>query len=182
MCAAALSAAALGCSTAQTSTAPTATPTPGFHAAARPIDSALAAEMTGSSWREGCPVPLEDLRLVELAYRDFAGAQQQGELVVHRDVLDDVTSGFRQLYDAGFPIRSMRRVDAYGSSDDGSMAADNTSAFNCRTKPDRRRNGRCTPTAGPSTSTPLRTRTSAGPRCSRRPEARGWIAPTYVPA
>ena len=31
-----------------------------------------------------------------------------------------------------FPLRTVRPVTAYGSSDDRSMAADNTSAFNCR--------------------------------------------------
>ena len=31
-----------------------------------------------------------------------------------------------------FPIRRMRPIDAYRGSDDRSMAADNTSAFNCR--------------------------------------------------
>ena len=33
---------------------------------------------------------------------------------------------------ARFPIRSLRTVDEFGGSDDDSMAADNTSAFNCR--------------------------------------------------
>ena len=39
---------------------------------------------------------------------------------------------FQKLYDARFPIRRMVLVDAYGGSDDASVVADNTSAFNCR--------------------------------------------------
>jgi D-alanyl-D-alanine carboxypeptidase-like protein len=39
---------------------------------------------------------------------------------------------FRSLFVARFRIRRMHLVDAYGGSDDRSMAADNTSAFNCR--------------------------------------------------
>ena len=39
---------------------------------------------------------------------------------------------FRRLYAARFPIHGMRRSRVYGGSDDRSMAADNTSAFNCR--------------------------------------------------
>ena len=39
---------------------------------------------------------------------------------------------FRRLYEERFPIRRMRLVDRYGADDDRSMAADNTSAFNCR--------------------------------------------------
>ena len=39
---------------------------------------------------------------------------------------------FRTLYSARFPIRRVEPVDAFKGSDDKSMAADNTSAFNCR--------------------------------------------------
>jgi poly-gamma-glutamate synthesis protein (capsule biosynthesis protein) len=39
---------------------------------------------------------------------------------------------FRRLYAARFPIRRMRLMSAYRGSDDASMAAVNTSAFNCR--------------------------------------------------
>jgi hypothetical protein len=39
---------------------------------------------------------------------------------------------FRRLYDARWPIRRMRTVDAYGGSDTRSMAANNTSGYNCR--------------------------------------------------
>ena len=39
---------------------------------------------------------------------------------------------FRALYRARFPIRRMTPIAAYGGSDDRSMAADNTSGFNCR--------------------------------------------------
>jgi hypothetical protein len=36
------------------------------------------------------------------------------------------------LFDAGFPIEGMEPVDVYDGNDDRSMAANNTSAFNCR--------------------------------------------------
>jgi hypothetical protein len=85
-----------------------------------------------SSWHEGCPVPIEDLRLLTLDFWGFDGSVHSGELVVHRDVADDVVVVFRELFDARFPIRRMRLVDDYGGDDDRSMAANNTSAFNCR--------------------------------------------------
>ena len=47
-------------------------------------------------------------------------------------VARDVVTVFRRLYAARFPIRRLRKVDAYRGSDDASMAADNTSGFNCR--------------------------------------------------
>ena len=39
---------------------------------------------------------------------------------------------FGRLYAERFPIRRMEPVDVYGGNDRASMAADNTSAFNCR--------------------------------------------------
>lgn len=91
----------------------------------------LAARMA-PSWRAGCPVPLEDLRYLTLTHHDADGGVATGELVVHADVADGVVEVFRTLFAAGYPIRSMRLVDDFGGSDDASMAADNTSAFNCR--------------------------------------------------
>jgi len=52
---------------------------------------------------------------------------------VHDDVAADVRGVFRSIYDQRFPIRRIHPVDVYGADDDRSMAANNTSAFNCRT-------------------------------------------------
>jgi poly-gamma-glutamate synthesis protein (capsule biosynthesis protein) len=88
--------------------------------------------MTPTSWREGCPVALADLRYVTVAHWGFDGAVHQGELVVHADTVDALEAIFRDLYVARYPIWQMRLVDDYGGSDDASIEADNTSAFNCR--------------------------------------------------
>lgn len=95
------------------------------------IDDAMAARMV-SSWRRGCPVALTDLRYLSLTYRGFDGADHQGELVVADSVATDVVDIFRSLYSDGYPIASLRLVDDFGGSDDDSMSANNSSAFNCR--------------------------------------------------
>ena len=84
------------------------------------------------SWRPGCPVAPAQLRRLRVSYWGFDGRAHTGTLIVHASVVGDLTKVFRRLYLAEFPIRRMRSVDAYGASDDRSMAADNTSAFNCR--------------------------------------------------
>ena len=75
---------------------------------------------------------LEDLRLVTVSYWDFDGTPQSGELVMHADHAESIVGVFRQLYDARFPIEQIRLVDDFGGDDDASMAANNSSAFNCR--------------------------------------------------
>ena len=86
----------------------------------------------GASWHAGCPVAPGRLRRVRLTYRGFDGAAHAGALVVNADAVPAVKGIFARLYAGRFPIRRMRTIDAYGASDDRSMAADNTSAFNCR--------------------------------------------------
>jgi hypothetical protein len=85
-----------------------------------------------TSWRLGCPVPLSDLAYLRLTYRGFDGATHLGEMVVARTAAPRLTAVFERLFQHRYPIRSMKLVDSFGGSDDDSMAADNTSAFNCR--------------------------------------------------
>ncbi len=85
-----------------------------------------------STWNEGCPVTVEDLRYLQLSFWGFDGAHHQGEMIVHRDVVDDVTSVFRTLHAARFPIEEMRvtaaaELDALPTGD-----GNNTTAFVCR--------------------------------------------------
>jgi hypothetical protein len=104
----------------------------GFLAVVTRIDHKTAQQMRGVSWKPGCPVPIRDLRTIHMTHRGFDGKVHWGELVVHRNVAPRVVKVFRKMYAAGFPIRRMERIEKYDGSDDASMAADNTSAFNCR--------------------------------------------------
>jgi hypothetical protein len=108
-------------------------PPAGFHATIRTVDEATRASMIGVSWKPGCPVPIDDLRIIEMNHWGFDGqVHEGGQLMVHRLVADDVVQAFGALFAARFPIRRMELIEAYGGSDDASMEADNTSAFNCR--------------------------------------------------
>ena len=84
------------------------------------------------SYRAGCPVGPSQLRRLEVAYWDFGGRRRVGSIVVRDTAARGVVSVFRRLYAARFPMRRVRLVESYKGSDDASMAADNTSGFNCR--------------------------------------------------
>jgi len=98
----------------------------------QPIDAALAARMTPTSWRPGCPVGLEQLRYVRVAYMRFDGTEQIGELVVDGGVAVYLGRVFKVLWDEDVRFERMQLVDDFGGDDGASMAANNTSAFNCR--------------------------------------------------
>ena len=53
-------------------------------------------------------------------------------MMVHRDVVEDMRIVFGAMFAERFPINQMRLVDDFGGDDDESIAANNTSAFNCR--------------------------------------------------
>jgi hypothetical protein len=84
------------------------------------------------SWRRGCPVGPEELRLLRADYWGFDRRVHRGELLVHRDHARRVLAVLGKLFAAGYPIQRLRVVDAYRADDDRSMAANNTSGFNCR--------------------------------------------------
>ncbi|WP_157041780.1 M15 family metallopeptidase [Nitriliruptor alkaliphilus] len=106
----------------------------GFTSSVHRISASLERQITGSSWHAGrdCP-PFTDLRLLEIVHRGFDGRDRVGLLVLHRDAVADVRVALTRSYEAGFHIERMRLVDRYGADDDRSMAANNSSAFNCRT-------------------------------------------------
>jgi len=93
---------------------------------------AVTAARLGSSHRAGCPVGVADLRLVTVTHLRFDGTTARGQLVVHRDAAAAVVRAFRSLLAARFPVAQVRTVEAYGGDDARSMAANNTSAYNCR--------------------------------------------------
>jgi D-alanyl-D-alanine carboxypeptidase len=94
------------------------------------IDAELRERMT--SWRPGCPVPLHRLRVLKFNRWGFDGELHRGWLIVNEYQSRPVLAVMRKLFETRFPFRSIRLIDAYGSDDRRSMAANNTSAFNCR--------------------------------------------------
>ncbi len=104
-----------------------------YRSSISPITPEIEKRMIkGNSWREGCPVGLEDLRYLRIKHLNFNGEEQMGEMVVHKEVSVEVAEIFEALYELGYPIRKMRLVSDYKGSDWHSIESDNTSAFNCR--------------------------------------------------
>jgi hypothetical protein len=84
------------------------------------------------AWQPGCPVGLEDLRYVTVAFWGFDGGRHTGELVVHRDVAEEVVWVFARLHEARFPIEQMRLVSGGDLEAPPTGDGNNTAAFVCR--------------------------------------------------
>lgn len=96
-------------------------------------DTQWSAIVAAGVWHKGCPAGQSQLRKVSVNFHGFDNAVHRGSVVVRADVAGSVARIFTQLFDAGFPIHRMTPIETYSGDDNASMAADNTSAFNCRT-------------------------------------------------
>ena len=97
-----------------------------------PVSPALLAKIRTTTWHPGCPVPPDDLRQLTLSFHDFDDRTRTGTLVVNRELANEVVRIFENLYQHDFRIERMVPIEEYAGNDDASMAANNTSAFNCR--------------------------------------------------
>jgi len=97
-----------------------------------PVPGPLLDRIRHTTWHPGCPVAPEDLRQLTLTYLDFNAKQRTGILLVNKDLADEVVRIFQSLFQHGFLIERMAPIEDYGGDDGASMAANNTSAFNCR--------------------------------------------------
>jgi hypothetical protein len=130
-----------GTTSSTTTTSPTTTSTPTSTSTTTTVAAAagftysvgtVTSEDLPYTWRPGCPVGPAQLRMLHLGYVGFDGVDHVGTMVVAASVAPQVIQVFRLLFEARFPIRSMVPEDAFGGHDPASMAADNTSGFNCR--------------------------------------------------
>jgi peptidoglycan L-alanyl-D-glutamate endopeptidase CwlK len=106
---------------------PTSPPTP--QSVVVDSDLTLAQALSGKE----IPRAIErDLSLIEVEYLSFDGLEHRGQLVVHRDLAEEVKVIFEELKAAHFPIEKVVPVTRYGWSDESAMADNNSSAFNYR--------------------------------------------------
>jgi peptidoglycan L-alanyl-D-glutamate endopeptidase CwlK len=95
------------------------------------VDSAMdfAGAVAGTA---APPEILEALCLIDVRYCGFDGRVHLGQIVVHRELAAEIREIFTRIERLGFPIGRAVPIVRYGWSDEASMAADNTSAFNYR--------------------------------------------------
>lgn len=102
-----------------------------FAASVRRIDAEVISRM-GTSWQPGCPVALEELRVIALTHWGFDGHVHAGEMMVHHRHAAAVTHVFSALFEARFPIERMELANGYMGNDPPLAQRNNTVGFNCR--------------------------------------------------
>jgi peptidoglycan LD-endopeptidase CwlK len=75
---------------------------------------------------------LDHLGLIDVWYCGFDGRRHRGQLVVHRDLSQELREIFALMERWRFPVAGAIPIVCFGWSDEASMSADNSSAFNYR--------------------------------------------------
>lgn len=77
---------------------------------------------------------LDVQELVDVYYQSFDGSLHKGQIVVNREVADDVAGLFELIRSIGFPIKSVIPIGdlRFMNDDDRSAYANNSSGFNYR--------------------------------------------------
>lgn len=94
-------------------------------------DSQIEA-MTGTTWTNKAPISLDELRSVKVTYWGFDGEAYVGNIMIHKDLAEDIRDVFKELYEGEFPLEEVKPIYHYDGDDNASMEANNTSAFNYR--------------------------------------------------
>ena len=85
-----------------------------------------------SSWVEGCPVGVDELRYVTLSHHGFDGEVHTGEILVNVAEAEGVVEVFRKLFEAGFPIEQMQVTRLEEIDDHPTGDFNHTGSFACR--------------------------------------------------
>ncbi len=96
------------------------------------IPDDIFEKMQGKSYKADCTFPRENLRYIHVLHVGFDNQVHEGELVVNKDIADDVLEIFKELYESGYQIEKVRLIDEYDADDEASMSDNNSSAFNFR--------------------------------------------------
>jgi hypothetical protein len=100
-----------------------------FHSVVRPLSAPVRSQILAQKyWHQGCPVSLDDLRVLTVNHWGFDGRVHAGQLIVNKAVAGKLATVFRRLYELRFPIREMRLRVAYGPN----SPRDESGGFDCR--------------------------------------------------
>lgn len=74
----------------------------------------------------------KDLKLISVEYFSFDDKLHRGQILIHKDLSNDIIEIFKVIKEKKFPISKVIPIIKYNWSDDSSMNDNNTSAFNYR--------------------------------------------------
>jgi hypothetical protein len=97
-----------------------------------PLPEYIIEYINGLSYKEDTMLQYSELVYLTITHVDFYGENRIGNMIVVAEIGEEVLEIFWEIYESGFPIRSIQLIDDFNADDDLSMEANNSSAFNWR--------------------------------------------------
>lgn len=97
------------------------------------IPNSILNKMIGNSILDKDKVDIKQLSYLKITYWGFDEKVHVGEMVVNKNVAQEVLDIFKEIYQKKYPIEKIKLIDEYKANDEKSMADNNTSAFCYRT-------------------------------------------------
>ncbi|MCL2321461.1 MAG: M15 family metallopeptidase [Oscillospiraceae bacterium] len=88
--------------------------------------------MLGKTIHENSIMKFDDLRYLKIKYFGYDDLDHIGEIIVYKDIAEEVINIFKELHENKFPIEKIRLPDYYDGSDELSMRDNNSSGFSDR--------------------------------------------------
>ena len=95
----------------------------------------IDSDLTFNEAIKGTQAPkevIDSLVLINVEYYSFDIKLHRGQLVIHKNLKNDIQQIFNLIKERKFPIAKVIPIVQYNWSDDSSMADNNTSSFNYR--------------------------------------------------
>lgn len=89
--------------------------------------------MQSSTPLQAPQILLNDIVPLKVRFFDFEKKEKRGVIEIHTRIQKDIQELFQLIYKLKFPLCSVKLISDFNFSDDLSMRANNTSAFNFRT-------------------------------------------------
>lgn len=97
------------------------------------IPNNILEKMIGNSIPNNDNVDINGLSYLKITYFGFDEKSHIGEMIVNKDIAQEVLDIFREVYRKKYPIEKIKLIDEYCADDEKSMENNNTSAFCYRT-------------------------------------------------
>jgi len=97
-----------------------------------PLPRHIIDLITGVTFHDNTPFSHDFLSYLTITHVDFDGENRIGHMIVAAEIATEVLDIFKEIYEGGFPIHSIRLIDYFDADDYLSLAANNSSAFNFR--------------------------------------------------
>jgi len=92
-------------------------------------DQAIGDNVVPPQYRELHRLMRPYLRVMTVGYRGYDDHVHLGQLVIHRDLVDDMQAKFRGMFRQGFPIQAVVPESQVGYDDEASMLRNHTSGY-----------------------------------------------------